>query len=185
MKTTAGEVKRAKPHLSASHFKVGDLPALEMTFNGVEGAKARTAVFVNVAVLVVLSCLYSDLLPPPNLQLDLGKVLSSVKDEVCRILPSNRPKAKEEKAKKAAQRLPGGKKRSKNARSQLSIAGHGARRRPPLCGGIHRFTGKVALVTGASSGIGAACARQLAQNGCRLIDCLLVGKNGSGRWRTG
>lgn len=35
---------------------------------------------VNKQVLVVLSYLYSDLLPP-NLQLDLGKVLGSVKDE--------------------------------------------------------------------------------------------------------
>lgn len=62
------------------NFEVGDTPAMEMTFNGTEGQKARTAVLVNKQVLVVLSYLYSDLLPP-NLQLDLGKVLASVKDE--------------------------------------------------------------------------------------------------------
>ncbi len=62
------------------NFQVSDMPALEMTFVGTEGTKARTAVLVNKQVLVVLSYLYSDLLPP-NLQLDLDKVLASVKDE--------------------------------------------------------------------------------------------------------
>ncbi|MFO0657556.1 MAG: rhomboid family intramembrane serine protease [Polyangia bacterium] len=81
-------------------FEVGDLPALEMTFNGVEGQKARTAVFVNKQVLVVLSYLYSDLLPP-NLQLDLGKVLSSVKDEFA---DSPVEQAKGKKKKKAKKR---------------------------------------------------------------------------------
>ncbi len=62
------------------NFTVTDMPAVELSFSGGEGQKARTAVLVNKQVLVVLSYLYSDLLPP-NLQLDLGKVLGSVKDE--------------------------------------------------------------------------------------------------------
>lgn len=62
------------------NFTITDMPAVELSFSGGEGQKARTAVLVNKQVLVVLSYLYSDLLPP-NLQLDLGKVLGSVKDE--------------------------------------------------------------------------------------------------------
>jgi hypothetical protein len=61
-------------------FQVNQMPALELSFTGTEGTKARTAILVNKQVLVVLSYLYSDLLPP-NLRLDLDKVLASVKDE--------------------------------------------------------------------------------------------------------
>ena len=81
-------------------FKVGDMPAVELLFSGAEGSKAKTAVLVNKQVLVVLSYLYSDLLPP-NLQLDLERVLASVKDEFA---DSPVEQAKSKKKKKSKKR---------------------------------------------------------------------------------
>ena len=72
----------------------------EVLFSGAEGSKAKTAVLVNKQVLVVLSYLYSDLLPP-NLQLDLSRVLASVKDEFA---DSPVEQAKSKKKKKSKKR---------------------------------------------------------------------------------
>lgn len=79
-------------------FSIDNMPATELSFSGAEGVKAKTAVLVNKQVLVVLSYLYSDLLPP-NLQLGLDKVLASVKDEFADS-PVEQKKGKKKKGKK-------------------------------------------------------------------------------------
>ena len=65
-----------------------------------KGVKAKTAVLVNKQVLVVLSYLYSDLLPP-NMQLNLEQVLASVKDEFAES-PIEQRRAKRKRAKSDA-----------------------------------------------------------------------------------
>lgn len=69
--TVAGEPKR---------FQVNGMPAIELSFSGAEGQKARTAVLVNRAFLVVLSYAHSELLPP-KLDLDLAHILGTLEDE--------------------------------------------------------------------------------------------------------
>lgn len=79
-------------------FSIDNMPAAELSFSGAEGVKAKTAVLVNKQVLVVLSYLHSELLPP-NLQLSLDKVLASVKDEFADS-PVEQKKGKKKKSKK-------------------------------------------------------------------------------------
>jgi hypothetical protein len=75
------------------------MPATELSFSGAEGVKAKTAVLVNKQVLVVLSYLYSDLLPP-NMQLNLEQVLASVKDEFAESPIEQKKGKKKKKGKK-------------------------------------------------------------------------------------
>ena len=80
-------------------FSIETMPATELSFSGAEGVKAKTAVLVNKQVLVVLSYLYSDLLPP-NMQLNLEQVLASVKDEFAESPIEQKKGKKKKKGKK-------------------------------------------------------------------------------------